>query len=166
AGMATLLAAHRDIGNAANRDEVARFWGLADAARVSATPGLPAVDMFEAVRSGKIKAIWIACTNPVHSMPDIAKIREALDTAEFVVVQDAFMLTDTVPYADVLLPAATWGEKAGTVTNSDGRIRRVRPATPPAGDPKPDWWIANEVARRIARKPEREPHLFGFETTE
>ncbi|MDQ7976321.1 molybdopterin-dependent oxidoreductase [Paraburkholderia sp. SARCC-3016] len=165
-GMATMLAAHRDIGNAAHREEIARLWGLADAARLSDTPGLPAVDLFEAVRSGKVKAVWIACTNPVHSMPDIAKVREALDQAEFVVVQDAFMQTDTVPYADVLLPAATWGEKAGTVTNSERRITRVRAAVEPAGEAKPDWWIANEVARRIAHKLEREPHLFGFETTE
>ncbi|WP_083615484.1 nitrate reductase [Paraburkholderia sp. SOS3] len=165
-GMATMLAAHRDIGNAAHREEIARLWGLADATRLSDTPGLPAVDLFEAARSGKVKAVWIACTNPVHSMPDIAKVREALDQAEFVVVQDAFMQTDTVPYADVLLPAATWGEKAGTVTNSERRITRVRAAVEPAGEAKPDWWIANEVARRIAHKLEREPHLFGFETTE
>jgi assimilatory nitrate reductase catalytic subunit len=165
-GMATMLAAHRDIGNAAHREEVARLWGLPDASRLSANPGLPAVDMFDAVRSGKVKAIWIACTNPVHSMPDIAKVREALDQADFVVVQDAFAQTDTVPYADVLLPAATWGEKAGTVTNSERRITRVRAAVAPAGDAKPDWWIANEVARRIARRLEREPRLFGFETTE
>jgi assimilatory nitrate reductase catalytic subunit len=165
-GMATMLAAHREIGNATHREEVAKLWGLADASRLSATPGLPAVDMFEAVRAGKVKAIWIACTNPVHSMPDIAKVREALDTAEFVVVQDAFMQTDTVPYADVLLPAATWGEKAGTVTNSERRITRVRAAVAPAGDAKPDWWIANEVARRIANKLGRESHMFGFETTE
>ncbi|MFC0401027.1 nitrate reductase [Paraburkholderia rhizosphaerae] len=165
-GMATMLAAHRDIGNAAHREEVARFWGLDDVARLSATPGLPAVDMFDAVRAGKVKAIWIACTNPVHSMPDIAKVREALDNAEFVVVQDAFMQTDTVPYADVLLPAASWGEKAGTVTNSERRITRVRAAVAPAGDAKPDWWIANEVARRIAERLSREPRMFGFDTTE
>jgi assimilatory nitrate reductase catalytic subunit len=165
-GMATMLAAHREIGNAAHREEVARLWGLSDAARLSGTPGLPAVDMFEAVRSGKVKAIWIACTNPVHSMPDIAKVREALDQAEFVVVQDAFMQTDTVPYADVLLPAATWGEKAGTVTNSERRITRVRAAVAPAGAAKPDWWIANEVARRIAQKLGREPRMFSFGNTE
>ncbi|HEY3600086.1 MAG TPA: molybdopterin-dependent oxidoreductase, partial [Paraburkholderia sp.] len=119
-----------------------------------------------AVRSGKIKAVWIACTNPVHSMPDIAKVREALTNAEFVVVQDAFLQTDTVPYADVLLPAATWGEKSGTVTNSERRITRVRAAVEPAGDAKPDWWIANEVARRIAVKLDREPQMFDFASTE
>jgi len=165
-GMATMLAAHRDIGNAAHRDEVAKLWGLDDPSRLSAQPGLPAVAMFDAVKSGRIKAIWIACTNPVHSMPDIAQVRAALDTAEFVVVQDAFMQTDTVPYADVLLPAATWGEKAGTVTNSERRITRVRAAVAPAGEAKPDWWIANEVARRIAHRLGRETQMFGFDDTE
>jgi len=122
-GMATMLAAHRDIGNPTHRAEVASLWGI-DA--VSAVPGLPAVDMFDAVRDGRIKAIWIVCTNPSHSMPDAGKIREALDAAEFVVVQEAFMQTDTVPYADVVLPASSWGEKSGTVTNSERRISRVR----------------------------------------
>ena len=145
-GMATMLAAHRDIGNPAHRAEVASLWGI-DA--VSAVPGLPAVDMFDALRDGRIKAIWIVCTNPAHSMPDAGKIREALDTAEFVVVQEAFMQTDTVPYADVVLPASSWGEKSGTVTNSERRISRVRQAVPPPGDARADWWIANEVARRM-----------------
>jgi assimilatory nitrate reductase catalytic subunit len=165
-GMATMLAAHRDIGNPAHRAEVAKLWGLADAGRLSDRPGLPAVEMFEAVRSGKIKAIWIACTNPVHSMPDIAKVREALSNAEFVVVQDAFMQTDTVPYADVVLPAATWGEKAGTVTNSERRISRVRAAVEPAGDAKPDWWIVNEVARRIEQRIANQARLFDYASTE
>ncbi|WP_199544313.1 nitrate reductase [Paraburkholderia kururiensis] len=170
-GMATMLAAHREIGNAAHREEVARLWGVPS---VPATPGLPAVEMFEAVRSGKIKAVWIACTNPVHSMPDIAKVREALATAEFVVVQDAFAQTDTVPFADVLLPAATWGEKSGTVTNSERRISRVRAAVPAAGEAKPDWWIADQVAQRMeqrlaARHGERGANaapLFGFASPE
>ena len=72
--------------------------------------------MFDAVADGRIKAIWIVCTNPVHSMPDIARVRNALHNAEFVVVQDAFTQTDTVPYADVLLPAATWGERPSPVS--------------------------------------------------
>jgi assimilatory nitrate reductase catalytic subunit len=145
-GMATMLAAHRDIANPAHRAEVEELWGVEE---LSARPGLPAVDMFDAMLDGRIKAVWIVCTNPIHSMPDIGKIREALDVAEFVVVQEAFSQTDTVPYADVLLPASSWGEKAGTVTNSERRISRVRQAVPAAGEAKPDWWIANEIARRI-----------------
>ncbi|WP_454830956.1 nitrate reductase [Pseudoxanthomonas wuyuanensis] len=147
-GMATMLAAHREIGNDQHRAEVEQLWGL-PAHTLSARPGLSAVPLFEALRSGKVKAVWIACTNPVHSMPDIGRVREALQHAEYVIVQEAFRNTDTVPYADVLLPAATWGEKEGTVTNSERRISRVRQAVPAPGQARPDWWIANEVARRI-----------------
>ncbi len=145
-GMATMLAAHRDIGNAAHRAELEALWGVSE---LSARPGLPAVEMFDAIAAGKIKAVWIACTNPVHSMPDIERVRQALRTAEFVVVQEAFEQTDTVPYADVLLPASSWGEKAGTVTNSERRISRVRAAVEPPGQARADWWIVNEVARRL-----------------
>ncbi|MFK0379543.1 molybdopterin-dependent oxidoreductase [Pandoraea sp. NPDC090278] len=162
-GLATMLAAHRDIGNAAHRGEVEQLWGVQG---LSDTPGLPAVEMFDAVRDGRIKAIWIACTNPVHSMPDSARVREALANAEFVVVQEAFHQTDTVPYADVLLPAASWGEKAGTVTNSERRISRVRAAIPAPGDARADWWIAGEVARRLAPKLDASPEPFAFSSIE
>ena len=164
-GMATMLAAHRDIGNAAHRAELETLWGVSE---LSARPGLPAVEMFDAVAAGKIKAIWIACTNPVHSMPDIERVRKALRTAEFVVVQEAFEQTDTVPYADVLLPASSWGEKSGTVTNSERRISRVRAAVEPPGQARADWWIVNEVARRLEARlstsQDREPgaSLFPF----
>ncbi len=147
-GMATMLAAHREITDAAHRAEVEALWRLAPGS-LSPTPGLAAVELFEAVRVGKIKAVWIACTNPVHSMPDIGQVREALQHAEYVIVQEACADTDTVPYADALLPAATWGEKDGTVTNSERRISRVRAAVPAPGQAKPDWWIVREVARRI-----------------
>jgi assimilatory nitrate reductase catalytic subunit len=147
-GMATMLAAHRDIGNAAHRAEVADAWGV-PVTRLSAEPGLPAVEMFDAIRDGRIKAVWIACTNPAHSLPDLGNVAEALAAAEFVVVQEAFANTDTVPYADLLLPATTWGEKSGTVTNSERRISRVRAAVAAPGETKPDWWIAAEAARRI-----------------
>ena len=147
-GMATMLAAHREIGDPLHREEVEQAWGLPPHS-LSATPGLSAVPLFDALRSGKVKAVWIACTNPVHSMPDIGRVREALAQAEYVIVQEAFRNTDTVPYADVLLPAATWGEKEGTVTNSERRISRVRAAVAAPGEARADWWIANEVARRI-----------------
>ena len=145
-GMATMLAAHREIGNAGHRAEVEALWGVKG---LSARPGLAAVDMFDAIADGRIKAVWIACTNPVHSMPDIARVRKALEKAEFVVVQEAFVQTDTVPYADVLLPATTWGEKSGTVTNSERRISRVQAAVDAPGDARADWWIAAEAARRL-----------------
>ncbi|MFT4172530.1 MAG: molybdopterin-dependent oxidoreductase [Rhodocyclaceae bacterium] len=165
-GMATMLAAHRDIDNATHRHEVATAWGIAPQ-DLSPRTGLTAVELFDAVRDGRVKAVWIACTNPAHSMPDIARVREALGQAEFVVVQDAFAHTDTTAYADVLLPASTWGEKEGTVTNSERRISRVRAAVPAPGEARPDWWIAAEVARRIeqAWRPHR-PSLFPYDGAE
>jgi len=147
-GMATMLAAHREIADAAHRAEVEALWKLAPGT-LSPRPGLAAVELFEGLRAGKVKAVWIACTNPVHSMPDIGQVREALQRAEYVIVQEAFAGTDTVPYADVLLPASTWGEKDGTVTNSERRISRVRAAVDAPGQARPDWWIAREVARRL-----------------
>ena len=148
-GMANLLSGHRDLANPAHRAEMAALWGIAD---VPATPGKTAVEMFEAVRSGEIKALWIACTNPAQSMPDLNMVNEALNKAEFVVVQEAFRATDTVPYADVLLPASTWGEKEGTVTNSERCITRVRAAVAPAGEARPDWQIVVDFAQRLAQR--------------
>ncbi len=145
-GLANLLSAHRDLSNPEHRAEVARLWDVAD---VPAAPGKTAVEMFEAVASGQIKAIWIACTNPAQSMPDAAAVRRALDVAEFVVVQEAFATTATCGYADLLLPASTWGEKDGTVTNSERRISRVRSSVPAAGEARDDWHIAADFARRL-----------------
>ncbi len=165
--MATMLAAHREIESDRDRTELEQLWGLRIGS-LSARPGLSAVPMFDALRAGRVKAVWIACTNPVHSMPDLTRVREALQAAELVIVQEAFAQTDTVPYADVLLPAATWGEKDGSVTNSERRISRVRAAVAAPGEAKPDWWIAQEVARRIeARLPSRQcegaaQSLFAF----
>jgi len=148
-GMATLLSAHRDLDNPAHRDEVARLWGV-DA--VPERPGKTAVEMFEAARSGEIKALWIACTNPAQSMPDQNLIRDALSAAEFVVLQEAYADTETVPYADLLLPAATWGECEGTLTNSERRISHVHAAIPPPGEARPDCQIAVEFAWRLGEK--------------
>ncbi|WP_151446385.1 nitrate reductase [Lacisediminimonas profundi] len=147
-GLAHLLSAHRDLRNPEHRREVAQLWGVRD---VPATAGLSAVPMFEALRSGKLKAIWIVCTNPAQSMPDQNLIREALARAEFVVVQEAYAHTATAHYADVLLPATTWGEKEGTVTNSERRISRVRPALPAYRESRNDWEIALAVGRRLER---------------
>ena len=146
-GMANLLSGHRDLANPEHRAEVAALWGVPD---VPSQPGKTAVELFEAVRRGEIKALWIACTNPAQSMPDLNVVREALAAAEFVVVQEAFRNTDTVQYADVLLPASTWGEKEGTVTNSERCISRVRTAVPPPGEARHDWQIAVDFAARLA----------------
>ncbi|MET0311715.1 MAG: molybdopterin-dependent oxidoreductase, partial [Burkholderiaceae bacterium] len=105
-----------------------------------------------AAADGEIKALWIACTNPAQSMPDQAAVRRALERAEFVVVQEAFATAATCDFADLLLPATSWGEKAGTVTNSERRISRVRPAVPAPGEARHDWEIAVQFARRLEQK--------------
>ena len=152
-GLSNLLSAHRDLANPAHRAEVAALWGLPD---VPATPGRSAVEMFEAAADGEIRLLWIACTNPAQSMPDQAMVRRALERAEFVIVQEAFATTATAAYADLLLPATTWGEKIGSVTNSERRISRVRPAVAAPGQARHDWQIAIDVARRLEdRLPER-----------
>jgi assimilatory nitrate reductase catalytic subunit len=152
-GLSNLLSAHRDLADPAHRAEVAALWGLPD---VPATPGRSAVEMFEAAADGEIRLLWIACTNPAQSMPDQAMVRRALERAEFVIVQEAFATTATVAYADLLLPATTWGEKIGSVTNSERRISRVRAAVAAPGETRHDWQIAVDVARRLEeRLPER-----------
>ncbi|WP_230969684.1 nitrate reductase [Nitrogeniibacter aestuarii] len=145
-GLANLLSAHRDLANPEHRAEVAALWGIDD---VPAEPGKSAVELFEAVKEGQIKAVWIACTNPAQSMPDQTLIHEALKTAELVVVQEAFEHTETCAYADVLLPATTWGEKNGTVTNSERRISRVQPGVAAPGEARHDWAIVCDFAQRL-----------------
>ena len=148
-GLANLLSAHRDLSRAEDRAEVAQLWGVPE---VPAQPGLTAVEMFEAAARGELKALWISCTNPAQSMPDQTTVRRALERCEFVVVQEAFANTATCSYADLLLPATTWGEKDGTVTNSERRITRVRPAVPAPGQARHDWRAATEFARRLEQR--------------
>lgn len=162
-GMANLLSGHRDLANADHRAEVAKLWGMES---VPAIPGKTAVEMFDAVKDGSIKAIWIACTNPAHSMPDLNNVIKALNTAELVVVQDAFSNTDTNKYADVLLPASTWGEKEGSVTNSERRITRVNPAVQPPAEARHDWAIMVDFAQRLEKRLSRNSSLFPYTTTE
>src|SRR3546814_5674335 len=143
-GMATLLPGHRSPGNADHRAEVARLWQVDT---LPETPGHTALDMFDAVLKGDFKVLWIAATHPAQSLPDQAKVRAALQKAELVIVQEAFANTETLAYADLILPAATWPEKEGTVTNSERRISRVRAAISPPGDAQPDWRLACTIAR-------------------
>ena len=147
--MANLLPGHRNLLDVADREALAALWGVSG---IPDQPGKTAVELFDAVHEGKIKAVWIACTNPAQSMPDQTSVREALVKAEFVVVQEAYADTETVAFADLLLPATSWGEKEGTVTNSERRISRVRAAVPPPGQARADWEIAAEFARRLGKK--------------
>ncbi len=144
-GLANQLAAHMDFAPA-HVERVGRFWG---APRMATRPGFKAVELFDAVERGAIKALWIMATNPVVSMPDAERVRCALAKAPFVVVSDCVRDTDTTRCAHVLLPAAAWGEKSGTVTNSERRISRQRAFLPVPGEAWPDWWIVTEVARRM-----------------
>jgi assimilatory nitrate reductase catalytic subunit len=148
-GLSNLLSAHRDLANPEHRAEMARFWGVPF---VPSQPGKSAVDLFKALKTGEIKAVWIACTNPAQSLPNQAAVREALLAAEFVVLQETYANTDTAAYADLLLPASGWGEKHGTVTNSERRITRVLPAVQAPGEARHDWEIVVDFARRLGNK--------------
>ncbi len=144
-GLSNQLAAHMDF-SAADRDRVKRFW---NAPNLVSEPGLKAVDMFRAVGEGKIKFLWIMSTNPLVSMPDADAVKEAMRQCDMVVVSDCMANTDTALAAHLLLPAASWGEKNGTVTNSERRISRQRGFLTPPGEAKADWWMICQVARRL-----------------
>jgi assimilatory nitrate reductase catalytic subunit len=145
-GLANQLAAHMAF-TPPDIDRVRRFW---KALRIATHEGLKAVQMFEAIGRGEIKALWVMGTNPAVSLPDADGVREALKKLELFVVSENVRANDTVNAgAHVLLPAQAWGEKSGTVTNSERRISRQRAFLAPPGEAKPDWWILNEVAKRL-----------------
>lgn len=144
-GLANMLAAHMDFTPEAI-DRVGRFWG---SGRVATAPGKKAVDLFKAISQGEVRAVWIMATNPVDSLPEADAVRAALAACPFVVVSDMNRSTDTMELAHVRLPAAGWGEKDGTVTNSERRISRQRAFLSLPGEARPDWWIIAEVARRM-----------------
>ncbi len=145
-GLANMLAAHMAIESADDRDRVQRFWA---SPRIAEKPGLKAVDMFRAVADGRIKALWIMATNPVVSMPDADAVEAAIKACPFVVVSDILRDTDTARHAHVLLPSVGWGEKDGTVTNSERRISRQRWFLSAPGEAKADWWQMAEVGQRM-----------------
>ncbi|RYG97079.1 MAG: nitrate reductase, partial [Alphaproteobacteria bacterium] len=144
-GLATTLAAHRGF-TPDDIAEVKRFWA---APRMAEKPGLKAVDLFRSIGEGRVKALWIMATNPAVSLPDASRVREALAACPFVVVSDCIAETDTSRIAHVKLPALGWGEKDGTVTNSERTISRQRALLPPPAEAKPDWWIVTQVARAM-----------------
>lgn len=145
-GLANMLAAHMELADPAHRAIVQGFW---NSPRIADRPGLKAVDLFRAVADGRIKAVWIMATNPVDSMPEADAVREALRACPFVVVSDVTRDSDTVAVADIVLPALAWGEKDGTVTNSERRISRQRAFLRVPGEARADWWQIAEVAARM-----------------
>jgi assimilatory nitrate reductase catalytic subunit len=145
-GLANQLAAHMEFDNPTHLETVADFW---QAPRMAQAPGLKAVDLFQAIERGDVKAVWIIGTNPAVSLPDSAQVRRALQRCELVVVSDCIEQTDTTALADVLLPATTWAEKNGTVTNSERRISRQRGFLKAPGEARHDWKILCDFATRL-----------------
>ena len=145
-GMANLLAAHRDQQNSEHRKEVAQFWQVD---HLPDKPGLTAVDMFKALKEDKMKAVWIICTNPSVSLPNARLMDEAMKKARFVVVQDISNRSDTLAYADLVLPAAGWLEKEGTMTNSERRISHLAKVIEAPGEALPDWEILCRFAQKM-----------------
>lgn len=145
-GMANLLAVHKDLQNPQDRQDVADFWGVD---QISPTPGYTATEMFDALASGEMKAVWIICTNPMVSLPNLKSVEKAFANAKFVVVQDISHRSDTVAYADLVLPAAGWLEKEGTMTNSERRISYLAKGINPPGEARPDIEILCDFAKRM-----------------
>lgn len=148
-GLANLLPAHRKLDNPAHREEVQRFWG---GAKIDTKPGLTATEMFKALDEGKLKAIWIMCTNPVTSLPNARLVEQALKKAKFVVVQEISNKPETLAFADVILPAAAWAEKEGTMTNSERRISYLNKIVEPPGEALPDSEILCRFAQKMGYK--------------
>lgn len=148
-GLANLLPAHRDMDNKTHRDEIQQFWS---GTTVSGKPGLTATEMFEALADGRLKAIWILCTNPLTSLPNARLVEKALQKAKFVVVQEISNKPQTLDFADIILPAAAWAEKEGTMTNSERRISHLHKAIDPPGEALPDAEIFSRFANKMGFK--------------
>jgi len=144
------LPGYRALEKEKDRLEVAQFWGI-DADFFPEKRGLFMTDIFPAIETGQIKALWLIATNPMTSMPNTPRIRKTLEKLEFMVVQDAYADVECTNYAHVFLPAALWGEKEGVFTNTERRVNLVRKVMQPHGDSKPDLWIFNEMAKRFER---------------
>lgn len=144
--LANTLASHIEFEDTQLLTPLAQFWQTDN---LATKPGLKAVELFDAIKQGKIKAVWIMATNPMVSLPDHDATRQALEACPLVVVSDCVASNDTLNYANVILPAQGWGEKSGTVTNSERRISRQRSFLDPFGQAKADWWIICEIAKRM-----------------
>lgn len=140
------LAAHMELETPEHHDLVSRFW---QTDKLASTAGTQAVDMFEGIANGKIKAIWVIATNPVVTLPNADKVRLAIEKCDLVIVSECELNTGTAARANILLPALAWGEKCGTVTNSERRISHQRNFLPHPGEAEEDWWILSQVAKRM-----------------
>lgn len=147
-GLANLLPAHRDLAIESDRREVERFWQVPNGT-IQPGAGLTATEMFDALHEGTLKAIWILCTNPLISIPDVRKAEQALKNAKFVVVQDITNKVETLAYADVVLPAAAWTEKEGTMTNGGRYISHLARVIEPPGEALPDAEIICQFAKKM-----------------
>lgn len=147
-GLATTLPGHRLVANPEHRAEIERAWGIAPGA-ISDRPGVTAIEMVERLERGEIKVVWVAATNPVASLPNSDRVRRAFEQAETVIVQDAYHPTETTQLADVLLPAAQWSERGGTMTNSERRICLLEQITQPPGEALADWQIIVKMAEAL-----------------
>jgi len=156
-GLANLLPAHRDLKNPLHREQVQKFW---KGKKINPEPGLTATEMFEALNDGRLKAIWIMCTNPLTSLPNVRLAEQALKKAKFVVVQEVSNKPETLAYADVVLPAAAWAEKEGAMTNSERRISYLNKIVEPPGEALPDTEIICRFARKMGY------HGFDFKNNE
>ncbi len=147
-GLSHLLPGYRLVSNEEDRAELAGYWDV-PLENINPKPGKPTIEMFEAAARGEIKALWIACTNPMVSMPNIDVVEAALRRAELVIVQDAYHPTDTSHFAHVLFPAAQWSEKEGVMTNSERRITYLPKLVDPPGEALPDWEIFARFGRAM-----------------
>ncbi|BAM04194.1 nitrate reductase [Phycisphaera mikurensis NBRC 102666] len=149
--LAHQLPGYRLVAESADREAMERFWGTVRGS-ISPEPGRAAVEMFKAAAAGATDVLWVACTNPVASLPDAERTREALRRTPLVVVQDVTAASETVAYADVVLPACQWGEKAGTMTNSERLVVRSDRFLEAPGACRPDWWIVASVGHAIEER--------------
>jgi ferredoxin-nitrate reductase len=150
-GLSNLLPAHRDLLNESHRNDVEKFWQI-PLGTIQSKPGLSATEMFDALNDGELKAIWILCTNPLISLPDVRIAEAGLKKAKFVVVQDVSNKVETLQYADVVLPAASWTEKEGTMTNAGRYISYLNKITDAPGEALPDAEIICRFAKKMGYK--------------
>lgn len=148
-GLSNMLACHMNVAEPTHQDLVRRFWS---SPTIATEEGLKAVSLFQAIESKRVRAVWIMGTNPVTSLPNADLVKRALHACEFVVVSDVVKRNDTIDCANVVLPALAWGEKDGTVTNSERCISRQRAFRKPPGQAKPDWWALSQVALAMGFK--------------